>query len=254
MPIRKRIIIRFILFPLGIALLVAVLIFQEGTAISIDLLITPGATLSPFERLAKPTLPAVPLQADRGAQTFWLWCLPCHGDRGQGLTDEFRETYPPDHQNCWERGCHGKRTYEDGFSIPEWVPALIGSNAQINKFQTAASLYAYIRFAMPYWKPGVITDEEAWDVTAFLLRENNLWSGSEIDNSNAGEIFLSDQIPTPTLSPTLPPTVTRTVSSGEIDHEQPAIWKIPLIIFIVCTIVLLLFVYRWVSSYENETQ
>ena len=41
------------------------------------------------DRLAPPPTVASPAQADVGAQVYWLNCQPCHGDRGQGLTDEW---------------------------------------------------------------------------------------------------------------------------------------------------------------------
>ena len=153
------------------------------------------------DRLAEPTLPPSPSQADYGAQVYWLSCLPCHGDKGQGLTDEFRETYPPEEQYCWERGCHGANPYESGFTIPMVIPAVIGPDA-ISKFSDAAQLNAYIRAAMPFWKPGSLTDEEAWRVTAFLVRENGLWSGnSELNASNAGGVRIARGTATPPSTP-----------------------------------------------------
>ncbi len=150
-----------------------------------------AATPTP-DRLAQPTLPPLPSQADYGAQVYWLSCLPCHGDKGQGLTDEFRQAYPPEDRNCWQSGCHGKRPYENGFQLPEKVPAVIGKDT-IQKFSNAAALQAYIRAAMPYWKPGSLSDEEAWQVTAFLLRENGLWNDStEIESQNAAQITWTD--------------------------------------------------------------
>lgn len=194
---RTNTIFRFLLFPLGVALLIAASLSQEGTALSVKLQSTPQATLSPFERLAEPTLPAAPSQADYGAQTYWLLCLACHGDRGQGLTDEFRETYPPEEQYCWERGCHGERPYDFGFKLPMQIPAVVGPEAALGKFTTAARLNAYIMAAMPYWKPGSLTEEEGWLVTAFLLRENGVQFREELDASNAEEILLS----APQISP-----------------------------------------------------
>ncbi len=141
-------------------------------------------------RLAEPTLPPSPSQADYGAQVYWLSCLPCHGDRGQGLTDEFREAYPPEDRNCWESGCHGERPYENGFQLPPKIPALIG-NKTLRRFTTAATLQAYIFAAMPYWKPGSLTEEQSWQVTAFLLRENGwLQNRVELGPQNAAEILL----------------------------------------------------------------
>lgn len=153
------------------------------------------------DRLAEPTLPPAPSQADYGAQVYWLSCLPCHGDKGQGLTDEFRETYPTEEQYCWERGCHGANPYESGFTIPTFIPGVIGPHA-INKFADAAQLNSYIRAAMPYWKPGSLTEEEAWRVTAFIMRENGLWNGNgELNASNAGEVRIPRGTPTPFLTP-----------------------------------------------------
>jgi mono/diheme cytochrome c family protein len=176
---------------LGIALLIAGLFFDGGEASpSLQTMPTP-------DRLAEPTLPPVPSQADYGAQVYWLSCLPCHGDRGQGLTDEFRAAYPPEEQYCWERGCHGENPYESGFTLPKAIPAVIAPQA-LAKFSDAAQLQAYIRAAMPFWKPGSLTEEEAWRVTAYLLRQNGLWEGiEELNASNAAEIRILRETPTP---------------------------------------------------------
>lgn len=140
------------------------------------------------DRLAQPTLPASPSQADHGAQVYWLSCLPCHGDLGQGLTDEFRATYPPEDRNCWESGCHGERPYDNGFKLPASIPAVVGADA-LQKFPNAAVLQAYIKAAMPFWKPGSLTDDDAWAVTAFLLRENGLREDrAELNASNADQV------------------------------------------------------------------
>lgn len=133
----------------------------------------------------------MPNQADRGSQIYWLSCLPCHGDRGQGLTDEFREVYPPEDRNCWNSGCHGKRPYDDGFTLPTAIPAVVGA-AALQKFSDAAALQAYVKSAMPYWKPGSLSDEEAWATTAFILRQSELWGAtSELNSVNAARVKLS---------------------------------------------------------------
>ena len=183
--VQKKNILKFILLSFGIALLFAGLFFDRGTANSIRL--QAEATPTP-DRLAEPTLPAAPSQADHGAQVYWLSCLPCHGDKGQGLTDEFRTTYPPEEQYCWNRGCHGEVPYEQGFTIPKKIPAVIGEMT-LAKFSDAAQLNAYIRAAMPFWKPGSLTEEDAWRVTAFVLRQNNLWDDkTELNASNAASV------------------------------------------------------------------
>lgn len=184
--------------PFGIALLLAGLFFLGGPAHSYKAQVVQTPTP---DRLAKPTLPASPSQADLGAQVYWLSCLPCHGDKGQGLTEEFRTTYPPEEQYCWERGCHGENPYEAGFTLPMEIPALIGQGA-LTKFSDAAQFNSYIRATMPFWKPGLLTEEEAWQVTAFLLRQNGFWDESrELDESNASDVVVSRQAPTPVITP-----------------------------------------------------
>ncbi len=185
---QRKLSIQLILIALGIALLLAALFFHTGTAIGN----VPQAQATPtVDRLAEPTIPAMPSQADRGAQVYWLSCMPCHGDRGQGLTDEFRQVYPPEDRNCWNSGCHGKRPYVNGFTLPAKIPALIGTGT-LQKFSTAASLHSYIKAAMPFWKPGSLTEDESWQVTAFLLRQNGYWPGTvELNGSNAASIELT---------------------------------------------------------------
>ncbi|MEJ5240032.1 MAG: hypothetical protein WHS87_02415 [Anaerolineales bacterium] len=174
------------IYTLATALLLTGLLFYR------EAVLAQGSVTPTPDRLARPTLPPTPSQADYGAQVYWLSCLPCHGDRGQGLTEEFRQTYPPEDRNCWESGCHGERPYESGFRLPTKVPAVIGKGT-VDKFPNAAALQAYIRAAMPYWKPGSLSDEEAWQVTAFLLRENGLWNDStEIESQNAAQITWTD--------------------------------------------------------------
>src|SRR6266545_7518071 len=126
---------RFLLFSIGLAMILASMLFGN-TALAQVPVPTP-------DRLAEPTLPASPSQTDRGAQVYWLFCLPCHGDRGQGLTDEFRQVYPAEDSNCWNSGCHGNRPYDQGFTLPTKIPALVGQGA-LQKFPNAAVLRAYI--------------------------------------------------------------------------------------------------------------
>jgi len=181
---------RFIIVLFELALLILaglVLINSKGVA-EPPAQGTPTPTLSSAQRLAKPTLPANPSQADYGAQDYWLNCLPCHGDIGQGLTDEFvSAAYPPEDQYCWERGCHGERPYENGFTLPTTIPALVGPDVN-QKFSNAYQLYSYIHATMPYWKPGSLSEDEVWRITAFLLRENGLWD----DNGELGEANAAD--------------------------------------------------------------
>ena len=200
MPIKT--LFRLTLLSLGIALLLAGLFFENSAAARAPQAGTPIASpLGTPDRLAEPTLPALPSQADLGAQVYWLSCMPCHGDRGQGLTEEFRQTYPPEDQYCWNSGCHGERPYENGFKLPKFIPAVVGPVA-LAKFTDGAQLEAYIRAAMPFWKPGSLSDEDAWKVTAFILRSNGLWAGvGELNADNASQVKIQRGAPTPEATP-----------------------------------------------------
>ena len=172
-----------------------------GLFFDIDTVASQAVATPTIDRLAQPTLPADPTQADQGSQVYWLSCLPCHGDRGQGLTDEFRQTYPVEDQNCWISGCHGKRPYDNGFTLPTAIPAIVGPNT-LQKFETAASLRSYIFAAMPYWKPASLTEEETWQVTAYILRESKrLPADMELNASNAASVLVGPPVATSTPQP-----------------------------------------------------
>ena len=155
--------------------------------------------------------------------------MPCHGDRGQGLTDEFRQVYPPEDQNCWTSGCHGKRPYANGFTLPTVVPRLIGQGA-LSKFKNAAGLHAFISSAMPFQAPGSLDDKLYWDITAFLVRQNGLWSGQgEVNASNAAQIIIPSTAPVPTAAP--PP---EEGGAGSVS------WVIPIVALVVLIAVVFL--------------
>jgi mono/diheme cytochrome c family protein len=147
--------------------------------------VSPLATPT-IDRLAPPPTVEHPDQADEGAQLFWLHCQPCHGDQGQGLTDEWRAQYPPEDQNCWESGCHGGRPYENGFTLPETVPAVIGGDS-LRKFDHLGQVYGYIRAAMPYQAPGYLSEEEYLAITAFLGRSHGVSAGTPLTAEAASE-------------------------------------------------------------------
>ena len=146
----------------------------------------PGATPTVDRLAAPPTVPS-PNQADEGAQLYWLHCQPCHGDRGQGLTDEWRAQYPPEEQYCWESGCHGERPYDQDFALPTSVPPLVGQEpgaTVLQKFETMDAVYNYSSAAMPLFFPGELAQEEYLAIMAHLLRENGLWDGTTVTPQN----------------------------------------------------------------------
>ncbi len=122
-------------------------------------------------RFAVPEMPENPTQVDIGENLYFYHCMPCHGDSGQGLTDEFREAWVDDHQNCWARGCHTGRPEDEGFPIPKIVPPVVASQL-IGHFPTAQKLYDYLSIEHPPQNPGVLEADEYWALTAFLWFKN----------------------------------------------------------------------------------
>jgi hypothetical protein len=124
------------------------------------------------DRLAMPVLPESPTQVDTGRYLYYFHCMPCHGDRGQGLTDEWRQVWVEDHQNCWGRACHTGQSEIAAFYIPRFVPPVSGSPQALGSFQMPEDLFAFLQETQPPQRPGALSREEYWALTAFLLDEN----------------------------------------------------------------------------------
>jgi hypothetical protein len=74
----------------------------------------------------------------------------------------------------------------------------------LQKFPNALVLRSYIFATMPWWRPASLTEEETWQVTAFLLRENNLWTaGEELTETNSAMILIA----APTVDATTQPSL-----------------------------------------------
>ena len=72
---------------------------------------------------------------------------------------------------------------------------MIGQGS-LAKFSDAAQLNSYIRVTMPYWRPGSLTEDEAWSVTAFIMRQNGLWNDDvELNETNAAEVGIPRVMP-----------------------------------------------------------
>ncbi|MFO1398400.1 MAG: c-type cytochrome [Burkholderiales bacterium] len=86
--------------------------------------------------------PASAPDAGRGATVYATHCAACHGADGAGLKAGNAYTFPP----LW-----GRDSYNAG--------------AGMHRVQTAA---AFIKANMPLGQPNTLTDQEAWDVAAFV--------------------------------------------------------------------------------------
>jgi quinol-cytochrome oxidoreductase complex cytochrome b subunit len=72
--------------------------------------------------------------------------------------------------NCWASKCHAANHPTDGFLLPRTVPPAVGPGS-LKRFVTADQLQAYLYESMPWWKPGSLSLDESWQLTAFLLRQ-----------------------------------------------------------------------------------
>jgi quinol-cytochrome oxidoreductase complex cytochrome b subunit len=159
---------------------------------------SPTPTFDPL-RLASPEAPEFPAQVDKGAYIFWGVCIACHGDRGQGLTDEWRLGAYAEDNNCWESECHGNDHPPQGFEMPKTLtfPAL-GTASALGRFENAQQLYDYVVVMMPWWKPRSLTPEKAWQVTAYILKlKGSLPDRLELNGTNASAVPVHRLVATP---------------------------------------------------------
>jgi len=149
-----------------------------------------GTGMSPTERLAKPALSDPPTQIELGHVEYWMSCMVCHGDRGQGLTVEWRDVLDPEDQNCWQAKCHGAAHPPYGFQIPRTSPLIMGTGA-LTAYTDARALFEYMRIKMPWSYPGLFEDDVYWNLTAYLAEANKIDLGDEpLGPENAGKILL----------------------------------------------------------------
>lgn len=173
-------------------------------------------------------MPPNPSQADLGAEVYFQICLACHGDWGQGLTEEWRHTWGED-KNCWQSKCHAPNHPPWGFEIPKYAPPLLGVGS-LSRYQTAEELHENIALTMPWWNPGSLTEDQAWEVTAYLLRERGELSNEiTLDESNAPVI----QLHRPAVEP--------------VDHIQGTYYYIGILLFVGVAVI-------WNSTQEIKNQ
>jgi hypothetical protein len=150
---------------------------------------TPTPTYDPF---AEPLVPENPSEYELGRNWYWHHCMACHGDVGQGLTDEFRGIWPEDHQNCWAHGCHGGRVDDEGFPIPTIVPALV-SEGKLSQFSSLQTFEEFLESTHPPQDPGCLDDEQYQAIAKYVFSMN--------DRSLEEITPTSTAIPTSTVTP-----------------------------------------------------
>lgn len=127
------------------------------------------------DRLAPPPMSDPPTLVELGRYDYYLYCMVCHGDRGQGLTEEWRNAGDPADANCWQSRCHASNYPPGGFALPNYAPTLIGAYA-LARFATIGDLYDYIHLSMPWHMPGFLDDAQYQRIALFLADANGVTS------------------------------------------------------------------------------
>jgi len=196
---------KFLAFYLSVLFLLLFLMLagsRSGTTYAQSSL-TPTQTYDP---LAEPFLPENPSDHELGHNWYWHNCMTCHGDIGQGLTDEFRAIWPEDHQNCWAHGCHGGRNDDEGFPIPTIVPALVNKE-KLAQFSSQQAFYEFLKSTHQPQDPGCLDDEQYKTIVRYVF--------------NMNDRPLDEPAPVPTLTPTPASTPAPEVVPAEITSSQP---------------------------------
>lgn len=101
-------------------------------------------------------LPAGSGTVDEGAELYSSSCIQCHGEDLQGTPIGDRLLPPPD---------------ETGFPDGEVTTT---ARAIGNYWPYATTVFDYVRRAMPFDRPGSLSDDDVYAVTAYLLWRNGI--------------------------------------------------------------------------------
>ena len=186
-----------------------------------------------YDPLIEPPLPAHPTEFELGRNLYWHWCMTCHGDRGQGLTDEFRKTWVKDHQNCWARGCHAGHNNDQGFPIPTVVPLIIG-DGHLARFATLQELFEFLKTTHPPQHPGILKDDEYHAIAVYVFTQNDRSLATETPTLK----------PVATLLPSATPVPTTTLKSLSPASAQSQWFYVLLVIFALAVLIWLLRKFR----------
>ena len=154
----------FVVIVVFITTLLKIPIVQASPQIQATSTSTPQTTPTfDLQRLEKPVVASDNTeQLKKGSIVYWGICMACHGDHGQGLTEEWKDAFGKEDRNCWNVGCHGYDHPHQGFLIPKdkVIPAVAGMG-RLTRFQNAQELHDFILANMPWWSPGKLTNEES---------------------------------------------------------------------------------------------
>jgi hypothetical protein len=184
-----------------------------------------------YDPLVEPPLSPNPSEFELGRNLYWHWCMTCHGDQGQGLTDDWRAVWEEDHQNCWARGCHAGHNGDLGFPIPTVVPLIIGGG-HLSQFATLQDLSDFLKMTHPPQHPGVLKNEEYRAIAVYVFTLNAR--------------VLATVTPEITIAPTLLPAIpTSGINNLGLTHT-PAQW------FVIILAIVILVIFAWMRHKGHQ--
>jgi thiosulfate dehydrogenase len=124
--------------PADSAVMVALVDYFHWLATGLPVGITPKG--AGYPKLSTPPLPA---DIRRGAVVYATNCSMCHADNGEGRTARSMQIFPP-----------------------LWGPRSFNWGAGMERVSTAA---AFIKANMPYGAGNTLSNQQAWDVAAFVV-------------------------------------------------------------------------------------
>ena len=108
-------------------------------------------------------LPAGEGTASTGAKIYAAKCVACHGKNGEGLRSGTLQLGPA------LIGRNPGDAFDFNTSVRKEGTKTIG-----NYWPYATTIFDYVRRAMPYDRPGSLSNAEVYAVTAYLLARNQL--------------------------------------------------------------------------------
>ena len=167
---RSKVWLRVGLVCFGLLVLLAALV--SSLAVRHLRVFFPSPTPQPADRLSQPPLPEHPTQTEYGRYLYWLNCMACHGDQGQGLTAN-------------SGACTWRTRIAGGAAAMPVAPERVVSPsralfrrsfqglAALPPFADASALFEYLRTTHPPQHPGILPDDQYWALSDYLLVSNH---------------------------------------------------------------------------------
>lgn len=138
------------------------LLFSAGLSIGTLVACGGGGTTAPPPSTGGATTGAAPAEKPKslddqvaaGEKVYGERCASCHGAKGEGKNK---------------------------------APALIGPKG-LDEYHNAKEAYTYIHDMMPPTAPSSLTEDEYWNVTAYLIKKNELEIKEPLSAANAESV------------------------------------------------------------------